>query len=102
MALDTGLAGKRALVTGGASGIGRAIALALAAEGVAVAVADRNDPAAVAAEIAARGVPAHGIAADVSTEEGVVRMVAELIVDGGLRLRPIFGGSDDELAALNL
>ena len=26
---------------------------------------------------------------------------SELVVDGGLRLRPIFGGSDDELRALN-
>jgi NAD(P)-dependent dehydrogenase (short-subunit alcohol dehydrogenase family) len=26
---------------------------------------------------------------------------SELIVDGGLHLRPIFGGSDEELAALN-
>ena len=39
---DAGLAGKRALVAGGASGIGRAIALALAGEGAAVAVVDRT------------------------------------------------------------
>ena len=31
MSLETGLAGRRALVTGGGSGIGRAIALALGA-----------------------------------------------------------------------
>jgi NAD(P)-dependent dehydrogenase (short-subunit alcohol dehydrogenase family) len=42
--IETGLAGKRALVAGGASGIGRAIAVALEAEGVAVAVCDRNEP----------------------------------------------------------
>src|SRR5206468_2689311 len=39
--METGLAGKRALVAGGASGIGRAIALALEGESVAVAVVDR-------------------------------------------------------------
>jgi len=41
--IETGLGGKRALVAGGASGIGRAIVLALEAEGVAVAVVDRNE-----------------------------------------------------------
>lgn len=77
MALDTGLAGKRALVTGGASGIGRAIALALAAEGAAVAIADRQPTDAVEEEIRTRGRVAHGISADVSDEGEVVRMVKE-------------------------
>ena len=40
--METGLASKRALVTGGASGIGRAIALALIDEGVAVAIVDHS------------------------------------------------------------
>ena len=37
------LAGKAALVTGGASGIGRATSLAMAREGARVAVADRTE-----------------------------------------------------------
>ena len=77
MALDSGLAGRRALITGGGSGIGRAIALALAAEGVAVAIADIRQRPEVVAELASTGIRAHGILADVSKEEDVVRMVAE-------------------------
>lgn len=87
MALDTGLSGKRALVTGGASGIGRAIALALGAEGADVVVADRASSSAVVAELAALGVKAHGVVADISEEADVIRMVAEAAAAlGGLDL----------------
>ena len=53
--MDLQLQGKRALVTGGSKGIGRAIALQLAREGVDVVIAARNetDLAAAAREIAA-------------------------------------------------
>lgn len=55
--MDLQLAGKTALVTGGSVGIGRGIALALAAEGVHVAISARRVPMleAVAQEIVAAG-----------------------------------------------
>lgn len=58
--MDLGLTGKTALVLGASSGLGRAIALGLAAEGANVAVAARNESAlaALAGEIEALGVRA--------------------------------------------
>jgi NAD(P)-dependent dehydrogenase (short-subunit alcohol dehydrogenase family) len=59
-------AGKVAIVTGGAQGIGAAIAGGLSAEGATVVVADLNPPE-------------DGIRADVSSEKDVARMVAETL-----------------------
>ncbi len=69
------LSGKVAVVTGAASGIGKAIAQTLAAEGAAVGVADlQPGPAqAVAQEIESRGGRAMGVAMDVGSEEQVDR-----------------------------
>ena len=73
------LKGQTALVTGAATGIGRACAEALSAAGAAVAInyLDQPDRAEeVAGEIAARGGRAVTVQADVSDEQEVERMLA--------------------------
>jgi glucose 1-dehydrogenase len=67
------LAGRRALVTGGASGIGRATVKRLAAEGASVAVNYVRD-AGPAEELVAEVGGGVAVAADVSSEEQVVAM----------------------------
>lgn len=72
------LTGHTALVTGASHGIGRAIALAFAAEGADVAVnygADSAAAAAVVTEIEALGRRAIAVQADVSDPDAVQRMV---------------------------
>ncbi|MCL2382122.1 MAG: SDR family oxidoreductase [Treponema sp.] len=73
------LKGKAALVTGGGTGLGRAITLQLAREGVNVAVnysRSAGDAEKTAAEASALGVKAVPVKADVSSPEEAERLVA--------------------------
>ena len=103
--MDLNLKGKVALVTGGANGVGREIALTLAAEGAAIAVNYRKSAAeaeAVVADIAASGGRAIACQADIADLAAVQSMVARvvgelgrldiLVNNAGLALRQRFTG----------
>lgn len=88
--MDLGLRGKKAIVTGGSRGIGKAIALELAREGVDVAIVARNQERldATATEIAtATGQRVLPYALDLTDRESVDAMVAQSARDlGGLHI----------------
>jgi 3-oxoacyl-[acyl-carrier protein] reductase len=84
--VDLGLAGKTAIVAASSKGLGKACALALAAEGARVAVCARTerDLAAAAAEIrAATGAQVLAVAADLATAAGIESLVAATVAEFG-------------------
>lgn len=93
---------KRALVTGGGSGIGRATALALAEEGCFVTVAGRTERtlAATVAMVRAAGGAAQFVICDVTDEEAVAAAVrAAAGPEGRLHVAVNSAGYDGEVAA---
>jgi meso-butanediol dehydrogenase/(S,S)-butanediol dehydrogenase/diacetyl reductase len=78
------LGGKVVIITGGATGIGRAGALRFAAAGARVAIADLSDATRVVQEIAATGLPqARAYTVDVGDPAQVEKLIADVEGDFG-------------------
>lgn len=80
--MNLGLEGKAALVTGGAAGIGAAIAVALAREGCDVAIVDRRGDGPLDA-IRTLGRKAHAIETDVRDHAAATRAVEDVLAAFG-------------------
>ena len=85
--MDLGIAGKTALVTGGARSLGKQDCLTLAAEGCRIIVLDLNGEGAAetAQEIADAGGTARGYAVDITDRAASPRCSARAEARGGAR-----------------
>lgn len=83
--MDLGISGKKAVITGGARGIGAAIALELAQEGVEVIITDISDASAPATleKIAARGGKGYFYTMNVTDYDSVHECVDKIVAERG-------------------
>lgn len=80
------LQGKVALITGGDSGIGSAVAIAFAKEGAQIAISyleEQEDAAHTRTQVEQAGVQCHSLAGDIGNEMFCQRLVAEVIARYG-------------------
>ena len=102
--MDLGLKGRKAIITGGSRGLGRAAAETLAAEGCDVAICSRGAEGVETAKksLEAKGVKVFAQAVDVGDKEALEGFIAAAIADlGGLDIlvsNPSGGNGVDEKA----
>ncbi|MGN7820044.1 SDR family NAD(P)-dependent oxidoreductase [Chitinophaga sp. 22536] len=86
--MDFKLAGRRALVTGSSAGLGEAIAIMLAGEGVHVVVHGRNEDRAraVVQRIIDAGGTAEAVLGDLATDEGADQVADQALAGGPVHI----------------
>lgn len=107
--MDLKLKGRRALVTGASAGLGRSIAVSMAQEGVALAIAGRNEAALseLRAEIVRLGAPDPAIVVgDLSAPDGADRVVeatrrqlgdVDIVINNAGGSRPMTDDADEHI-----